>query len=142
MKALFEGVNLTELQREEVREIMAPLREEMDAWHAKAKEVRDANRAAMKEAREAGDREAVAQARTEAKAKMDALLEERPKVEPYLDEVRGVLTAEQQATFDDNRKSLEAKMAERREKMKEKREKRGERGEGRGERRGPDGGPE
>ncbi|MEM6552003.1 MAG: Spy/CpxP family protein refolding chaperone [Planctomycetota bacterium] len=146
MKALFKDVNLTETQREEVRTIMAPLREEMEAWHAKAKEVREASRAAMKEAREAGDREAAQAARDKAKAEMEALLEERPKVAPYLDEVRDVLTADQQATFDSNRETIEAKMAERREQVKDKREDRRERRSDRREERGdrPErgGGPE
>ncbi|MEM6393392.1 MAG: Spy/CpxP family protein refolding chaperone [Planctomycetota bacterium] len=139
MKALFKDVNLTEEQREEVKDIMSPLREEMEAWHAKVKEAREANRAAMKEAREAGDPEAAKAAREKAKAEMEALLEERPKVDPYLDDVRDILTADQQVTFDTNRKAIEAKMAERREQAKEKREERKER---RGDRREERGGPE
>jgi len=92
-KALFEGIDLSEEQKETIRDVMKS---------RKAK--RDEIRAEMREARESGDQEAM-------KAigqRMQALMDETHEA------VRAELTAEQQTQFDDNLAKLQERAAERR----------------------------
>lgn len=92
-KALFEGIDLSDDQKQAVREVM-------DSKKAQ----RDEIRAEMREARESKDRDAM----TAIGEKMQALMDETHQA------VRGELTADQQTQFDDNLVKLEAKAAERR----------------------------
>lgn len=117
MKALFKDVDLTEDQREQVREIMGAGREEMEAWRDEHRDEMEDLRAQMREAHENKDKEQAAAVRE----KMQQLFESRPKPEDRADEIRQILTPEQTEQFDANLEQIKQKMQERREKMKERR---------------------
>jgi Spy/CpxP family protein refolding chaperone len=117
-KRLFEGMELTEEQRTQIHEAMKAHGEERKAWHEANKDAFQAIKDKMRAAHEAKDKEAGEAARAEIKA----LMETGPKPDAVSDTVRGVLNAEQQATYDER----VAKMRERMEQWKKGR------GEGRG----------
>lgn len=121
-RMLFEGMELTDDQKAQIKEIMQAHGEERKAWHEEHKEEFQALRDKMREAREAKDKEAADAVREETKA----LMESAPKPDAVHDEIRAVLTEDQQAIFDER----VAKMRERADEWRERR------GEGR-----PDGPP-
>lgn len=123
---LFEGMELTDAQKAQIQEIMKAHGDERKAWHEEHKEEFQALKDKMREARDAKDKDAADALREETKA----LMESAPKPDATHDEVRALLTEDQQVIFDE-------RIAKMREKMDQWRERRGEgRGEGR-----PDGPP-
>ncbi len=125
LRALMRGIDLTEAQQEQVRQVMREASQPMQQYMAdNADALRDA-RSEMMEAREAQDREAMRSARDKLRAILDA--GPRPDRDVMHQQVRDVLTPEQQAVFDENvadfRERMEA-FRQRREQMQD--------GEGRG----------
>lgn len=111
-KLVFEGIDLTDEQKESVRETMQSKKAE-----------RDEIRAAMREARESGDQEAM----LAVAERMQTLMDETHEA------VRAQLTAEQQEVFDANLVKLK-------EKAEERKAKRGEgKNKAEGKKRGGDG---
>ncbi|MEM1107428.1 MAG: Spy/CpxP family protein refolding chaperone [Planctomycetota bacterium] len=93
MKALFEGIELSDDQKASIKEVMETKRAE-----------RQEIRAELREARESGDEAAVA----DIAERMRGLMDETNEA------VRGVLASEQQTQFDENLAALQAKAEERR----------------------------
>ncbi|NUO64575.1 MAG: hypothetical protein HOQ34_13470 [Gemmatimonadaceae bacterium] len=90
--ALMRGVDLTDAQKSQVKAIHLKYQAQVDS-------IRDANKPAMEEARaarERGDTTAARAAFEKGRTQFEALREQE------LNEVRGVLTADQQKTFDAN----------------------------------------
>ncbi len=138
LKRLFAGMELTDEQKAQIGEIMKAHAEERRAWHEEHKEEFDAIREQMREAR--GDQEAMDALRE----KVHALMDSAPKPDATHDQIRTLLTEEQQTTFDERI----AKLRERMEQMREGRPDGPPPGEGmgpdgnrppRGEGMGPDG---
>lgn len=102
-RALFKGVNLTAQQKEQIKAIH-------QKYNAQAKPIRDALRPAAQQARadrQKGDQGA-------ARAELERTKPQREQLrslrEQELREVRGVLTPDQQKTFDRNVEQLKARM--------------------------------
>ncbi len=112
-KRLFGGLELTDDQKAQIKEIMTKHGDERKAWHEAHKDEFHALRQKMREAREADDKDGIQGVRDEIKA----LIESAPKPDAAHDEIRAVLNEEQQATFDER----VAKMRERMEQWKEQR---------------------
>jgi Spy/CpxP family protein refolding chaperone len=110
-RMLFEGMELTDDQKAQIKELMQAHGEERKAWHEEHKEEFQALRDKMREAREAKDKEAADAVREETKA----LMESAPKPDAVHDEIRAVLTEDQQAIFDER----VAKMRERADEWRE-----------------------
>jgi Spy/CpxP family protein refolding chaperone len=129
-RALFRGIELTAQQKEQMRAIAGK-------YQTQTKSLRESTRPAMEEARAArqrGDTVAARKAweRTTAQRQQMVALQER-----QMTELRGILTADQQRTFDANRTAVKARMDERRaEGGRQGGRQGGRRGEGRNERRG------
>ncbi|NBC10134.1 MAG: hypothetical protein GVY24_00165 [Planctomycetes bacterium] len=112
MAALFRDIELTDAQKEELREIGQAHRKQVKAWHDEHREELDAIREKMRQARKDQDREAAKAAHEEFKA----LLETRPKPDAAFAEMRDVLaTDEDKAQFDENLEAIKQRMKERRE---------------------------
>lgn len=123
-KKLFEGVELTDDQRAQLKAVREKARTDAENWRnanqAKFKELREQ----MRTARQNDDKEAFEAAKNEARN----LMKNAPRPRDYTDQVRGVLNEEQRVVFDQNHEELKQKFEEWREKraakweeMKEKR---------------------
>lgn len=112
-RMLFEGMELTDDQKAQIKEIMQAHGEERKAWHEEHKDEFQALKDKMREAREAKDKEAADAVREETKALMGSA----PKPDAVHDEIRAVLTEDQQAIFDER----VAKMRERADQWRERR---------------------
>ncbi|NUQ20481.1 MAG: hypothetical protein HOQ09_05915 [Gemmatimonadaceae bacterium] len=91
-RALMRGVNLTDAQKSQIRAIH-------QKYQAQFKSIRDANKPARDEARAARQRGDTAAARAAFEKSRDQFQSLRQQ---ELNEVRGVLTPDQQTTFDAN----------------------------------------
>lgn len=91
-RALMRGVKLTEAQKSQIRAIHQKYQDQF-------KSIRDANKPAMDEARAARQRGDTAAARAAVQKRREQL---EALHQQELNEVRGVLTADQQKTFDAN----------------------------------------
>lgn len=102
-RALFKGIDLSSAQKAQVDSIRSKYRNE-------SKSLREQMGPAMKDARAArqsGDSARIAEARqgmTESREKMTSLHKQE------MSEIRGVLTSEQQSTFDKNVEQLQSRM--------------------------------
>ncbi|HEX8849665.1 MAG TPA: Spy/CpxP family protein refolding chaperone [Gemmatimonadaceae bacterium] len=97
--ALMRGVNLTDAQKAQVKAIHQKYQDQF-------KSIREANKPAMEEARAArqrGDTAAARAAFEKGRTQFESLRQQE------LNEVRGVLTADQQKTFDANLQQLKAR---------------------------------
>jgi len=124
-RRLFGGMDLSDDQKAQIKDIMKAHGDERKAWHEANKDAFEALREKMRAARKSEDKDAGQAVRDEIKALMDSA----PKPDASHDQVRALLNEEQQATFDER---IE-KMRERMEKMKENRgdgPPRGRRGDG------------
>ncbi len=124
-RRLFGDMDLTDEQKEQIRDIMKAHGDERKAWHEEHKDEFQAIREKMRDAR--GDKDAMDAARKE----VQALMESAPKPDATHDQIRALLNEEQQATFDERI----AKMRERMEQWRENRKDGPPRGRGMG----PDG---
>jgi len=110
MAALFRGIELTDTQKQELREIGRAHREQVKAWHEEHRDELEAIREKMRQARQDKDREAAEAAREQFKQ----LLQTRPKPDATFDAMRGVLTTdEDKAQFDENLESIKQRFKER-----------------------------
>lgn len=112
-KRLFAGMELTDEQKTQIREIMKTHGEERKAWHEEHKEEFQAIREKMREAR--GDQEAMEALRKQVHALMDSA----PKPDATHDEIRALLNEEQQATFDERVEKMRERMEQWRERRKD-----------------------
>ncbi len=102
-KALFKGIDLSSAQKTQVDSIRAKYRNE-------SKSLREQMGPAMKNARAArqsGDSAKIAEARQGMTASREKLASLRKQ---EMSEIRGVLTAQQQSTFDKNVEQLQSRM--------------------------------
>ena len=100
--ALMRGVDLTDAQKAQVKTIH-------EKYQAQFKSIREANKPAMEEARAArqrGDTVAARAAYEKGRAQFESLREQE------LNEVRGVLSADQQKTFDANLQQMKARQGQ------------------------------
>ncbi|GAB4187668.1 MAG: hypothetical protein Kow00105_02360 [Phycisphaeraceae bacterium] len=111
----FGGLDLTEEQKTQIRDIMKQFGEERRAWHEAHKEDFEALRDKMRAARESDDPEAVKAVHEEIKA----LMESAPKPDATHDQIRALLTEEQQAKFDERVAKMRERMQQWREKHKD-----------------------
>jgi Spy/CpxP family protein refolding chaperone len=107
---LFDGIELTEDQKTEIHAIFEAGREEHQAWRTEHKDEFKEIRDQMREAHKARDEEKI----EAAKERLRTLIESAPKPAQVMDEVRTVLTEEQQVKFDENREALLERMREHR----------------------------
>lgn len=114
-KMLMKDITLTDEQKTKIKAIREKAKAEVEAWKEANKDKMEALREQAAKARKDKDREALQATMQEVKK----LMETRPRPIEHADEVRAVLTADQQAQFDKNLKVVQ----ERREKMIEKRQK-------------------
>jgi len=111
----FGGLDLTEEQKTQIRDIMKQFGEERRAWHEAHKEDFEALREKMRAARESDDPEAVKAVHEEIKA----LMESAPKPDATHDQIRALLTEEQQVKFDERVAKMRERMQQWREKHKD-----------------------
>jgi periplasmic protein CpxP/Spy len=124
-KRMFAGMDLTDEQKTEVKEILKAHGDERKAWHEEHQDEFQALREKMRDAR--GDQDAMEALRNE----VHALMESAPKPDATHDQIRGLLNEEQQATFDERVTKMRERMAQWRENRKD--------GPPRGPGMGPDG---
>ena len=109
MHALLKGIELSEEQRESIKEIMKAHHEKRRAFHEANKDKMQSLKAKMKEARANKDKEAMSEAHEEFKT----LMQDAPKPTDAAEDIRAELTADQQATFDDNLDDVREKIKQR-----------------------------
>jgi Spy/CpxP family protein refolding chaperone len=114
-RRLLNGVDLTEAQRTQMRAIR-------DKYGAEHRTMRESMRPAMQEARQARQRGDTAAARAAFARTADTRAKMRALVERQTAEVRGILTPEQQRTFDANLAAAKQRQAERQEKKESRRQ--------------------
>ncbi len=110
-RQLFAGMDLSDEQKEQVREAMMAHHEERKAWHEANKERFQSIREQMKAAHEAGDRETMQSLREQVRT----LMESAPKPDATHDTIRGILNEDQQAIFDERIEKIRERMEQRRE---------------------------
>ena len=131
VRQLFEGIELSEEQRQEVRDVMQKHREGVQKWREDHEQEIKKLRERMREARREQDREAAVAAFEE----LLKLSEDRPKPENLLDDIRGELNDDQIKAFNENVEEIKEKARQRMEERRDKAEEnRGERKERRGDR--------
>jgi Spy/CpxP family protein refolding chaperone len=102
-RMLFKGINLTSTQRTQVDSIRSRYRSESKSLHEQmAPEMKDA-----RAARQSGDSAKVKEARQNMSASRDTMMTLRKQ---EIGEIRGVLTQEQQSTFDKNVTEMQSRM--------------------------------
>ncbi|MEM1209940.1 MAG: Spy/CpxP family protein refolding chaperone [Planctomycetota bacterium] len=136
LRLLFRDIQLTDSQREEVREKMTQARDERRAWmEANGAELREL-RERFQDARSIEDTDAMQAIGQELRTMMSA----GPQPMDVAEDVRGMLTEEQAEQFDANLAELETRMEQRRNEARQnagsggpggERAERGERGAGR-----------
>ena len=105
-RRLFADMDLTDEQRDQIRETMKTFGDERKAWHEENKDEFRSLRDKMRDAHHADDKEAVQAVREQIKA----LMESAPKPDAAHDEVRALLNEEQQATFDERKTKIRKRM--------------------------------
>ncbi len=110
-RRLFADMDLTDEQRDQIRETMKAFGDERKAWHEANRDEFQALREKMRDAHQGDDKDAAKAVREEIKA----LMESAPKPDAAHDEVRALLNEEQQVVFDERI----AKIRERMEQWKE-----------------------
>lgn len=110
---LFEGIELTDEQREQVKQVRTDVRQQRQAWFEENREKLGELRRQSFRAIELGDREAA----TEARALFDELAGAAPQVDDAEAQVREVLTAEQQALYDANKAEMQVRVEAARQEM-------------------------
>jgi Spy/CpxP family protein refolding chaperone len=110
IRALFEGVDLTDSQKDQVRELMLQARDERRAWMEEHGEELRELRERMADARAVEDIAAMQAIGQEARAIMSG----GPQPMAVAEDVRSVLTEAQAERFDANLERVQARMQERR----------------------------
>ncbi|MEQ9461678.1 MAG: hypothetical protein RIG82_12080 [Phycisphaeraceae bacterium] len=126
LRELFRGVDLDDAQRDEVMEIAATFRGELEAWHETNEQALRDLMAEARDARELQDRDRL----QSLMAEFRELRQTAPKLIDSLAEIRELLTTEQFETFDANVEQAREEMERRMQGARE----RGGSGEGRQER--------
>ena len=124
VRALFEGIELSEEQRRDVRDVMQKHREDVQKWREENEQEIKKLRQRMQEARRDQDRDAAVAAFEE----LLKLSDDRPKPDDLLDDIRAELTGDQVEEFNENVEEIKEKakqrMEERRKKAEQQREQR------------------
>lgn len=115
-KKLFEGVDLSEDQRAQLKAVREKARGDAEAWRDSNKAKFQDIREQMRTARESDDKEAFEAAKKQARD----LMKNAPRPSDYTDQVRSVLTDDQREVFDQNREQMKEKFEEWREKRAER----------------------
>ncbi len=116
-RELFKGVKLTDQQKAQIKAINAKYR-------AQAKQAREALRPAMQEARADRQKGDTAAARAVFERNRGQFEQLRKQREQELQEIRAVLTPEQQKQFDANTAQLKARMQQWQQRRRERRQER------------------
>ena len=109
-RRLFAGMELTDAQKAEIEEIMIAHGDERKAWHEAHQEELQALREQMREAHEAKDKEAIDATRKQ----VQELMESAPKPDATHDQIRALLTEDQQKIFDERIEKMRRFMEQRR----------------------------
>lgn len=131
VRQLFEGIELSKEQRQDVRNAMQTHRQGVQQWREDHEQEIKKLRERMREARREQDRDTAVAAFEE----LLKLSDDRPKPEDLLEAIRGELNEEQVKAFNENVEEIKEKARQRMEERRDKAEKkRGNRKEKRGHR--------
>jgi len=109
VRELFDGIELTDSQKQQVREVMVQARDEREAWMAENGEKLRELRERMEDARAVKDTEAMQSIGQEARTMMSG----GPQPMAVAEDVRGILTPEQAEKFDANVERVRERVQER-----------------------------
>lgn len=110
-RRLFAGMDLTDDQKSQIRDIMQAFGEERREWHEAHQEQFQSLREQMRAARESGDKDAMDSLRDQVRELMDSA----PKPDATHDQVRALLNDDQKAVFDERIAKMREFMEQRRE---------------------------